>query len=83
MSPIEATVETAEAVPAISPASHGTRKHFACWRYKCEFPKTRDTFLGFPKIKFIASWGLYWDPLILGNYQIALSVLSAVGSRAV
>ena len=83
MSPIEATVETAEAVPAISPASHGARKNFACWRYKCEFPKTRDTFLGFPRIRIIVFWGLYWDPLIVGNYQIVLSVSSVVGSRAV
>ena len=36
------------------------------------FPKIRGTylFLGVPIIRIIVHWGLYWDPLILGNYHI-------------
>ena len=28
------------------------------------------TILGVPRIRTIVFWGLYWGPLILGNYQI-------------
>ena len=34
------------------------------------FPKIRGTFLGVPLIRIIVFWGLYWGPLILGNYHI-------------
>ena len=37
---------------------------------KWEFPKIRGPFLGVPIIRIIVFWGLYWGPLILGNYQI-------------
>ena len=37
------------------------------------FPKIRGTFLGVLIIRTIVFWGLYWDPLILGNYHIASS----------
>ena len=33
------------------------------------FPKIRGTFLGVPIIRNIVFWGLYWGPLILGNYH--------------
>ena len=33
-------------------------------------PKIRGTFLGVPIIRIIVFWGLYWGPLILGNYQL-------------
>ena len=33
-------------------------------------PKIRGTILGVPKIRIIVFWGLYWGPLILGNYHI-------------
>ena len=39
---------------------------------KWGFPKIGGTFLGVPIIKSIILWGLYWGPLILGNYQIDL-----------
>ena len=35
-----------------------------------EFPKIRGTILGVPIIRTIVFWGLYWGPLILGNYHI-------------
>ena len=35
-----------------------------------EFPKIRGTFLGVPIIRTIVFWGLYWGPLILGNYHM-------------
>ena len=34
------------------------------------FPKLGSTFLGVPIIRIIIYWGLYWGPLILGNYHI-------------
>ena len=34
------------------------------------FPKIRGTFFGVPIIRTITYWGLYWGPLILGNYHI-------------
>ena len=37
---------------------------------KWGLPKIRSTFLGVPIIRTIVFWGLYWGPLILGNYQI-------------
>ena len=27
------------------------------------------TFFGVPIIRIIVSWGLYWGPLVLGNYH--------------
>ena len=36
------------------------------------FPKIRGTFLGVPIIRTIVFWGLYWGPLILGNYHVGL-----------
>ena len=30
----------------------------------------RGTFLGVPIIRTIVYWGLYWGPLILGNYMV-------------
>ena len=35
-----------------------------------EFPKIRGTILGAPIIRAIIFWGLYWGPLILGNYHV-------------
>ena len=34
------------------------------------FPKIRGTFMGVPIIRTTVYWGLYWGPLILGNYHI-------------
>ena len=34
------------------------------------FPKIGGTFLGVPIIRIIVFWGLYWGPLILGNYHL-------------
>ena len=34
------------------------------------FPKIRDSFLGITIIRTIVSWGLYWGPLLLGNYPL-------------
>ena len=39
-----------------------------------KFPKIRGTFLGVPIIKTILFGGLYWGPLILGNYHIFFEV---------
>ena len=38
------------------------------------FPKIRGTISGVPIIRTIVFWGLYWGPLILGNYHVWLSV---------
>ena len=35
------------------------------------FPKIRGTLLGVPIIRTIVFWGLYWGPLILGNYHLS------------
>ena len=35
-----------------------------------EFPEIRGTILGVPIIRTIIFCGLYWGPLILGNYHI-------------
>ena len=42
------------------------------------FPEIRDTFLGVPIIRTIVFWGLYWGPLILGNYHIECTVIPVV-----
>ena len=34
------------------------------------FPKIRSTLLGVPIVRTIIYWGLYWGPLILGNYHV-------------
>ena len=36
-----------------------------------EFSKIRCTILGFPIIRSIVFWCLYWGPLILGNYHVS------------
>ena len=33
------------------------------------FPEITGTFLGGPTIRTMVFWGLYWGPLILGNYH--------------
>ena len=33
-------------------------------------PKIGGTFFGVPIIRTIVFWGLYWGPLILGNYHV-------------
>ena len=38
------------------------------------FPKIRGTILGVPIIRIIVFGGLYWGPLVLGNYQIGSKV---------
>ena len=40
------------------------------------FPKTRGPLLGVPIIRVIVFWGLFWGPLILGNYQLGFRVAS-------
>ena len=35
------------------------------------FPNIRGIFLGVPIIRSIVYWGLYWGPLILGNYHMS------------
>ena len=37
-----------------------------------EFPKIRGTILGVPIIRIIVYWGLFWGPLIYGNYHIGI-----------
>ena len=39
------------------------------------FPKLGVPLLGVPIIRIIVSWGLYWGPLILGNYHLGAHVL--------
>ena len=34
--------------------------------------KIRGTYLGVPIIRTTVFWGLYWGPLILGNYHLGL-----------
>ena len=41
-------------------------------RNRWGFPKIRGTILGVPILRIIVFGGLYWGPLILGNYQIQL-----------
>ena len=38
------------------------------------FPKIRGTNSGVPIIRIIIYWGLYWGPLILGNYHVYLGL---------
>ena len=38
------------------------------------FPNIRGTLLGVPIIRIIVFWGLYWGPLILGNYHIPIMI---------
>ena len=44
-----------------------------------EFPKIRGTFLGVPIIRTLVFWGLYWGPLILGNYHFFQKTTAARG----
>ena len=37
------------------------------------FPKIKGTLLGVPVLRIIVFWGLYWGPLILRNYHIAVT----------
>ena len=39
------------------------------------FPKLGVPFLGVPIIRILIFWGLYWGPLILGNYHIGIKGL--------
>ena len=39
------------------------------------FPKIRGTFLGVPIIRIVIYLGLYWGPLILGNYHLSIHYL--------
>ena len=45
------------------------------------FPKVRGTILGVLTIGMVVFWGLYWGPLILGNYHVS-SYIAAVYSAA-
>ena len=50
------------------------------WRFgnpvMWHFPKIRVAFLGVPIIiRTIAFWGLYWGPLILGDYHVGFTTL--------
>ena len=52
------------------------------------FPKIRGTYLGVAIIRIIVYWGLYWGPLILGNYhmgimeeKIGTTIMGYVGLR--
>ena len=45
---------------------------------KWEFPKIRGTILGVPVIRTILFLGLYWGPLIMGNYQILMPKPQAI-----
>ena len=47
-------------------------QHKSSWAIsrKWYIPKIRGTIWGVPTIRTIIFWGLYWGPLILGNYQI-------------
>ena len=38
------------------------------------------TFLGVPIIRIIIYWGLYWGPLILGNYHIGAAIVNLYNS---
>ena len=38
--------------------------------FKWGVPKIRGTILGVPIVGNIVFWGLYWGPLVLGNYQL-------------
>ena len=40
------------------------------------FPKIRGSMLGVPIIRTIVYWGLYWGPLVLGNYHLHQAKLS-------
>ena len=40
------------------------------------FPKIKGTFLGAPIIRTIVYLGLYWGPLILGNYHMSEGTLA-------
>ena len=44
--------------------------HIYIYIYIGGFPKFRGTIMGVaPKVRTIVFWGLYWGPLIVGNYQ--------------
>ena len=42
------------------------------------FPRIIGTFLGAPIIRTIVFWGLYWGPLILGNYHITIITIVTI-----
>ena len=44
--------------------------YYVGFESKWGFPKLGVPFLGVPIIRTIVFWGLYWGPLILGNYQV-------------
>ena len=39
------------------------------------------TFLGVPIIRTIVFWGLYWGPLVLGNYHITTMMENQIGNH--
>ena len=49
---------------------HGHHEALKWYRFIWGFPKIRGTFLGVPRIRTIVYWGLYWGPLILGNFHM-------------
>ena len=51
-----------------------------CKIYTWGFPKIRGTILGVPIIRIIVFWGLYWGPLVLGNYHLSGRVKCIGGS---
>ena len=53
---------------SLSYNTRGTTLVFYMWG----FPKIRGTILGVLIIRTIVFWGLYWGPLILGNYHIPI-----------
>ena len=48
---------------------------FRVWGLGLRVPKIRGTLLGVPRMRTIVFWGLYWGPLILGNYHLWIAVL--------
>ena len=41
-------------------------------------PKIRGTILGAPIVRTIVYWGLYWGPLVLGNYHFCWILVASV-----
>ena len=53
------------------PATSYNRGNIKGYIWECL--KIEGTFLGVPIIRTIVFWGLYWGPLILGNYHITIT----------
>ena len=45
----------------------------------CGFHKIQGTFLGVPVTSVFVFWGLYWGPLIVGNYGLNLGWGGPIG----